>query len=51
MEQQVLSSLPAEIAPSGGGTAEIGSISKESELVSFGDFCGSAASYVSLTFG
>lgn len=51
MEQQVLSSLPAEIAPSGGGTAEIGSISKESELVSFDDFCGSAASSVSLTVG
>lgn len=36
MEQQILSSLPAEIVPLGGGTAEIGSNSKESEPVSNG---------------
>lgn len=51
MEQQILSSLPAEIVPLGGGTAEIGSNSKESEPVSSGDFCGSATSYISLTVG
>lgn len=40
-----------EIVLLGGGMVEIGLILKESELVSFGDFCGLVVLYVFLIVG